>query len=254
MEPTGFSSLKKENRKMAGAVNTLVVDDEASIRFFLEEALQQVGHKVVAAASGEEALDRLREASYDLIILDLMLGGRVDGIRVLESVKWRWPETVVVILTAHGSLDSALAAIREGVDGYLLKPAEPEDLWQTVEAALERRTRLVRPRTVEEQEHILQHGPFTVDLDKQLVTKNGEVLELTSSEFDLLAHLVKNAYRAIPPQELVRIVRRYESEDLYESRQIIKWYVHRLRQKVESDPSNPVHIITARGVGYRFVS
>jgi DNA-binding response OmpR family regulator len=238
---------------MADAVNTLVVDDEASIRFFLEETLQQLGHKVVTAANGEEALDRLREASFDLVVLDLMLGGRVDGIRVLESVKWRWPETVVVILTAHGSLDSALAAIREGVDGYLLKPAEPEDLWQTVQTALERRTRLARPQPVEEQEHVLRHGPFTIDLDRQLVIKDGEALELTSSEFDLLAHLVKNAYRAISPQELVRVVRQYDSEDLYESRQIIKWYIHRLRQRVESNPSNPVHIITARGVGYRFV-
>jgi DNA-binding response OmpR family regulator len=239
---------------MTDAVNTLVVDDEAGIRFFLEEALQQLGHEVVTAASGEEALDRLREASFDLVVLDLMLGGRVDGIRVLESVKWRWPDTVVIILTGHGSLDSALAAIRERVDGYLLKPVEPEKLWQTVLTALERRTKPAQPQPGEGREQVLRRDPFIIDIDKQLVTKEGEVLELTASEFDLLVHLVKNAYRAIPPQELVRVVRQYDCDDLYESRQIIKWYIHRLRQKVESDPSHPVYIITARGVGYRFVS
>jgi DNA-binding response OmpR family regulator len=238
---------------MANPVKTLVVDDEEGIRFFLQEALRQAGHAVVTASSGEEALDRLRETPFDLVVLDLMLGGRVDGLRVLESVKWRWPDTIVVILTAHGSLDSAMAAIREGVDGYLLKPVEPEELWQTVQAALQRRTRQARPPQVMEKEHILQRGPFTVNLDKQLVTKDGEVLELTSSEFDLLAHLMENAYRAIPPQELVRVVRQYDCEDLYEARQIIKWYIHRLRQKVEPDPSNPTYIMTARGVGYRFV-
>jgi DNA-binding response OmpR family regulator len=237
---------------MANPVRTLVVDDEEGIRFFVREALQQVGHTVVEAASGEEALDRLRETPFDLIMLDLMLGGRVDGIRVLESVKWRWPDTVVLILTAHGSLDSALSAIREGVDGYLLKPAEPEELWQAVETALERQAR--RAPQEEQDEGVLRRGPFVIDVEKQLVTKEGELLELTPSEFSLLAYLVENAYRAIPPQELVRVVRGYECEDLYEARQIIKWYIHRLRQKVEPDPSTPTYIITARGVGYRFVA
>jgi DNA-binding response OmpR family regulator len=239
---------------MGVPVRTLVVDDEEGIRFFLGEALEQVGHSVMEAASGEEALDRLRETPFDLVMLDLMLGGRVDGMRVLESVKWRWPETVVVILTAHGSLDSAITAIREGVDGYLLKPTEPEELWQVVSGALERRRRQVPPQEEQEQEGVFHAGPFTIDVEKQLVTKDGELLELTPSEFSLLAYLVENAYRAIPPQELVRVVRQYECEDLYEARQIIKWYIHRLRQKVEPDPSTPTYIITARGVGYRFVA
>jgi DNA-binding response OmpR family regulator len=241
---------------MTDPVRTLVVDDEEGIRFFLKEALQQAGHVVVSASSGEEALERLRETAFDLVMLDLMLGGRVDGMRVLESVKWRWPETAVVILTAHGSLDSAIAAIREGVDGYLLKPTEPEELWQTVKAALERRARQAPAQEGEEKEEEddLRRGPFVIDVEKQLVTKDGEMLELTASEFVLLAYLVENAYRAIPPQELVRVVRQYECEDLYEARQIIKWYIHRLRQKVEPDPSTPTYIITARGVGYRFVS
>jgi DNA-binding response OmpR family regulator len=238
---------------MADPVKTLVVDDEEGIRFFLQEALQQIGHTVVTASCGEEALDRLRETAFDLVMLDLMLGGRVDGLRVLESVKWRWPETVVVILTAHGSLDSAITAIREGVDGYLLKPAEPDELWQTVRSALERRTRQVQFRPPAEEERVVKRGPFSIDREKQLVMKDGALLELTSSEFALLAHLVENPYRAISPPELVRVVRQYECDDLYEARQIIKWYVHRLRQKVEPDPSNPIHILTVRGVGYRFV-
>jgi DNA-binding response OmpR family regulator len=234
-------------------IRTLVVDDEEGVRFFLENALQQVGYVTVPAASGEEALDRLREAPFDLIMLDLMLGGRVDGMRVLESVKWRWPETIVIILTAHGSLDSALKAIREGVDGYLIKPVEPEELWQAVQEALDRRQRLARSETEADDEHVLHSGPFTLDARKQMVTLNGELLSLTASEYNLLSHLMENAYRAISPQELVRVVRQYECEDLHEARQIIKWYIHRLRQKVEPDPSNPTYILTVRGVGYRFV-
>ena len=242
---------------MTRQIRTLVVDDEAGIRFFLDEALRQVGHSVVTVASGEEALERLRDARFDLIMLDLMLGGRVDGMRVLESVKWRWPATVVIILTAHGTLDSSLAAIREGVDGYLLKPVEPEELWLVVEEALARQSRLAQvrePLEGQKEEHILQSGPFAVDLEKQMATMAGQLLNLNASEFVLLVHLMRNAYRAVSPPELVAVVRGYECDHLNEARQIIKWYIHSLRQKVESDPSHPRYILTVRGIGYRFVA
>jgi DNA-binding response OmpR family regulator len=242
---------------MTKQIRTLVVDDEAGIRFFLEEALQQVGHAVEPVSSGEEALARLRDGPFDLIMLDLMLGGRVDGMRVLETVKWRWPTTVVIILTAHGSLDSSLAAIREGVDGYLLKPVEPEELWTVVEEALGRRSRMTQMQEQieeeQEEEHILQCGTFAVDLEKTMATLDGQLMDLNASEFALLAHLMQNAYRAVPPPELVQAVRGYNCDHLHEARQIIKWYVHTLRQKVELDPSQPRHILTVRGIGYRFV-
>ncbi len=237
---------------MTEQIRTLVVDDEAGIRFFLEETLQRAGYVVVTASSGEEALDRLREAPFDLAVLDLKLGGRVDGMRVLEAVKWRWPETVVIILTAHGSLESAIAAIREGVDGYLLKPVEPDEVRQAVQEALARRERLARPKEVDEEERLLQQGPFSVDLKKHLATLDGRPLDLTPGEFKLLLYLMQNAQRVVSPRELVQAVRGYESEYEWEARDTIKWYIHRLRRKVESDPSSPRHILNVRGVGYTF--
>ena len=102
---------------MEEQIRTLVVDDDEGVRFFVGETLRRVGHSVMEASTGDEALERLREGAYDLVVLDLKLGGRLDGIRVLEAAKWRWPEAVVVILTAHGSLESAISAIREGVGG-----------------------------------------------------------------------------------------------------------------------------------------
>ena len=237
---------------MTAQVHTLVVDDEEGVRFFLEETLRRAGHVVATASSGEEALDRLRDTQFDLVVVDLKLGGRVDGLRVLETARWRWPDVVVVILTAHGSLESALAAIREGVDGYLLKPVEPEQVRQTVEEALGRRRSAVRGQEEGEQEPFLRHGPFSVELEKHLVTRDGQPLELTSREFQLLVHLMQNASRVVTPREIVRVVGHYEVEDLYEARQIVKWYIHRLRRKVEPDPGKPRYILNVRGVGYRF--
>jgi DNA-binding response OmpR family regulator len=237
---------------MAEQMHTLVVDDEEGIRFFLSETLQRAGHVVVTASSGEEALERLREAPFDLVLLDLKLGGRVDGIRVLEGIKWRWPETVVIILTAYGSLESAMAAIREGVDGYLLKPVEPREVRQAVQDALARRKALTRAKETDKEQQLLQKGPFSIDLKKHLATSSGQPLELTPREFRLLVHLMRNAHRVVGPKELVHVVQGYECEHLYEARRIVKWYIHRLRHKVEPDPSGPRYILTVHGVGYRF--
>ena len=120
---------------MAELLRTLVVDDEERIRFFVKETLQQVGHVVMTAASGEEALETLQDTPFDVAILDLMLGGRIDGQRVLEAIRWRWPGMVVIMFTAHGTIDSAVEAIREGVDGYLLKPVRAAEVRQTVHEA-----------------------------------------------------------------------------------------------------------------------
>jgi len=237
---------------MVEPIRTLVVDDDEGIRFFLASTLQRAGHSVTPATCGEEALELLRNSSFDLAVLDLQLGGRVDGMRVLEAIKWRWPDTATIILTGHASLHSALAAIREGVDGYLLKPARAEEVRQAASQALERRRSMARPPGMRGEAEILQRGPFAVDLEKRQATKDGTSLDLTNSEFELLVHLMQNAHRVAPPPELVWVVQRYECENLREARDIIKWYIHRLRCKVEANPSRPRHILNVRGAGYTF--
>jgi DNA-binding response OmpR family regulator len=237
---------------MANVVRALVVDDEERIRFTLKKTLQRVGHIVVTAASGEEALDLLRETPFDVAVVDLNLGGRVDGLRVLKAARWRWPGMAIVILTAHGSLESAIAAIREGVDDYLLKPVGPDEVRRAVQGAMEQRKALVQSQGVDEKARVVQRGRFFVNLEQHLATLDGRSLELTPQEFKLLVHLMQNAPRVIPPEELVRVVRDYTPEYLQEARQTIKWYIHRLRRQIEPDLSNPRYILNVRGVGYRF--
>ncbi len=235
------------------AIQTLVVDDEAGIRFFINQTLTRAGHSVTEAVDGEEALAVLRETPFDLVMLDLQLGGRVDGLKVLEALRWRWPDAVAIILTAHGSLESAMQAIHDDVDLYLLKPVTPEELRDAVQAALSKRQR--QREQLQEQASagdVLQRGDFYLDLDKHEVRYKDRGLELTPSEFELLAYLIQHEHRVVPPPELVEVVRDYKPEDLYEARNIIKWYIHRLRRSVEPDAANPRHIINVRGVGYRF--
>lgn len=126
-------------------IQTLIVEDDEGIRFFLVGALTQEGHHVVEASSGEEALAFLRDTSFDLALLDLRLGGREDGLRILQAISWRWPQTAVMILTGHGTLESARQAIREGVDAYLLKPVTADELCQAVRDVLRKRQQKVVP-------------------------------------------------------------------------------------------------------------
>lgn len=235
---------------MDDQVRTLIVDDEEGIRYFLDQILQREGHSVMTAASGEEALACLNRTCFDLIMLDLRLGGRIDGMRVLEAVKWRWPETAVIILTAYGSLDSALAAIREGVDGYLLKPSEPKELRQVVREVLARREHRGSAVETRRPADLLQWRTWAIERDKHLALLNGQPLDLTPREFRLLAYLVEHAPRIISPQELVQATLGYEPRDVTEAREVIKWYIHRLRRKAEPDPSRPRYILNVRGVGY----
>ena len=145
-----------------------------------------------------------------------------------------------------------MAAIREGVDGYLLKPVEPPELRRAVRQALERRRAQALAQDPDDDEHLLERGPFSVDLKKHEATVDGVPLDLTPREFSLLVHLMRNADRAISPQELVRVVRDYEPVDTFEARDICKWYIHRLRRKIEPDPASPRYVLNVRGVGYRF--
>lgn len=232
---------------MTNMIETLIVDDDAGIRFFLEETLKQAGYRVQTADRGETALDLLRDTRFDLIFLDLNLGGSTNGLRVLEMVKWRWADTAVIILTAHGTMDSALTAIQEGVEGYLLKPVSPQDVRQAAEKALSRRKVDFASSKPKEGANTLKHGKLFLDLDKHLALVNENPIDLTSSEFRLLTHFMENTQRVSSPRELVKIARDYECTDEHEAREIIKWYIHRLRKKIGANSS----VMNVRGVGYR---
>jgi DNA-binding response OmpR family regulator len=236
---------------MAERMHILVVDDEERIRLFLVETLQRVGHTVTAVGSGEEALQTLQDTGFDLAILDLRLEGRIDGQRLLEAIRWRWPSTLVIMLTAHGSLESAVEAIREGVDGYLLKPVRPDEVRRAVDEAKARRQRLTVSDQEEEAAH-LERGPFHVDLERHEARLEGQLLDLSPRDFALLALLMQSAPRVVEPKELVQAVRGYGPEHKNEAREVIKWYIYHLRHKVEPDPSQPRYILNVRGVGYRF--
>ncbi len=267
---------------MAPKAKVLVVDDEAGIRFFLEETLTRDGHQVATVESGEAALECIATQEFDLALIDLRLKG-IGGMEVLTALRRQWPDTVVIMLTAYASLETAVEALRQGAHDYLFKPCKTVEIRESVRTGLLKRQQKLRqrdlvaqlersltrspedihppvvrrppipspatPEPVGEEARFLRHDGLIVDLMRHVITLDGHLLELSPTEFDLLAYLVSEAPRVVSPQELVREVQGYESEP-WEARDMVRYHIYRIRRKVKATTGRTDLIQTVRGVGY----
>jgi DNA-binding response OmpR family regulator len=251
------------------------VDDEEAARLTLAELLALEGYEVTAASSGEEAVELLSQGPFDLAIVDIKMPG-MDGLEVVEVLQERSAETVIIMLTAHGTLETAVEAMRQGAHDYLLKPANVNEIMASVQAGMDKRRRELRRQELLSlmqhtltaitedleapsleppvpEDRFLQVREVLVDQQKHLATYRGDKLDLTPTEFKLLVHLLSHPDQVLSPEELVREVQGYEA-DHWESRSIIRVHIRRLRQKLEPIPSDPSYIVTVRGAGYMFAS
>ncbi len=248
----------------------LVVDDELAMRESLREILELEGFQVSQADSGEAALDILGRTSIDLMLLDLRMKS-MDGLETTEAAKRLSPETVIVMLTAHGTLESAIGAMRYGAFDYLLKPAAVGDIIASVQRGLAHRAQMMRQRDLvglmqraitelqpapvslssKSTERHLKLREIDLDLQRHIATVRGRVLDLTLTEFRMLAYLMERPDQVIAPRELVGAVQGYQADD-HEARAIVRVHIRRLRQKIEPDPDQPEYVLNVRGVGYVF--
>ena len=254
----------------------LVVEDEVNIRAGLRDTLNRDGHTVKAVGSAEEGLVVLESFAPEAALVDIRLPG-MSGIELLEVVRARWPHTSVIILTGHGSLESAIAAVRAGAHDYLLKPAQVQTIRQTLATALATSRRLreqgrlveslrmtlnrldglqasdqVEDRPVIDDSR-LKVGELQIDLRAHQAYWSDVSLSLSPTEFSLLATLASHPGEALGYVSLVRLSLGYEAE-FSEAKELIKRHVFALRRKIEPDPTIPRYILNVRGVGYRLAS
>jgi two-component system KDP operon response regulator KdpE len=256
----------------------LVVDDEGVTRVSLADALRLEGYEVDTAASGEEALSLFQKRGpFDLIVLDLKMPG-IDGLEVAESITTTSPDTVIILLTAFGTMETAIEAIRTGTHDYLLKPCPIPEILRSVSKGLAKRRQAHRRRQLVEQlreavsqldgiesakaadrvvpaepERFLEIRDVLLDRQKHTALLDGEPLDLTPTEFKVLSCLMERPDEVWSPKQLVRRARGYEA-DTQGARAIIRVHIRRLRKKLEVDPSRPTYILNVRGVGYLFAS
>ncbi|PTT66569.1 response regulator [Arthrobacter sp. HMWF013] len=217
----------------------LIVDDEVPILRALQINLNARGYSTLTAFTGQGALDQAAAHQTDVVILDLGLPD-LDGVEVIRRLR-RWSDVPIVVLSArHGSEDKILA-LDAGADDYVTKPFGMDELLARLRAALRRGTTGDLP--VVETEH------FTVDLAAKRVTRAGETVRLTPTEWKILELLARNRGALVTHDELLNQVwgPAYAGETNY-----LRVYLAQLRRKLETDPANPRHLLTEQGLGYRF--
>jgi DNA-binding response OmpR family regulator len=223
----------------------LVIDDDPLLLQLMMESLKHDNYEVDLAPNGIEGMRLLKEKKHHLIILDIMLPD-MDGWEVCHRIR-QVSMIPIIMLTALGSRSDIVRGLQAGADDYLVKPFHKDELLARVSAVLRR---VNMPPPSPEVPLRFGNGQLVIDPTDRLVTVNGEPVVLTPTEFELLLFMVHRPGRILSTELIFENVWSYDADANIES---VKWYIWRLRKKVEKDPGKPKYIVTERGIGYRFV-
>ncbi|MGO4535227.1 response regulator transcription factor [Leifsonia sp. 2MCAF36] len=220
----------------------MIVEDDPAVRQVVRDYLVSAGYRVEAHGDGVTALRTLRDARPDVLVLDRMLPG-ISGDELCREARAIDPRLPIIMLTALDAVEDRIDGLERGADDYLAKPFALRELLLRVNA-------LVRRRRAEPSEaRAFDVGPFRVDPARRAVLRGGRPISLTSREYELLLHLIRNPDRVVSREELLREVWGWDSGDPSN----VTVHVRRLREKIEPDPREPQHLVTEWGAGYRFV-
>ncbi len=220
----------------------LIVEDEESFSDPLSYLLQKEGFVTAVAATGPEALAEFDANGADLVLLDLMLPG-LSGTEVCRALRAK-SSVPIIMLTAKDSEIDKVVGLEMGADDYVTKPYSARELLARVRAVLRRLAEADEPAGAP-----VQAGPVRMDVDRHVVTVNGKVTSMPLKEFELLELLLRHAGRVLTRGQLID---RVWGSDYVGDTKTLDVHVKRLRAKIEPDPGNPRHILTVRGLGYKF--
>ena len=226
------------------ARTVLVVDDEPKIVQVVRDYLDEAGFAVTTASDGPAALERARATPPDLVVLDLGLPG-LDGLDVAKELRRRRSNVPIIMLTARADEVDRVVGLELGADDYLVKPFSPRELVARVRAVLRR----VDERDTAAGDEPIVRGDVVVDPARRRATVAGRAVDLTPTEFELLAHLARQPGRVFTRAQLLTAIHGVAVES-YE--RAVDAHVKNLRRKLEPDPRHPRYVLTAHGVGYRF--
>jgi len=220
----------------------LVVEDEESFSDALSYMLRKEGFEVAVSGNGPDGIEEFDRTGADLVLLDLMLPG-LSGLEVCRQLRQR-SDVPVIMLTAKDAEVDKVVGLEIGADDYVTKPFSARELVARIRAVLRR-----RGEPEELLNGVLEAGPVRMDVDRHIVTVNGDGVSLPLKEFELLEFLLRNSGRVLTRGQLID---RVWGSDYVGDAKTLDVHVKRLRAKLEPDPSTPKHLITVRGLGYKF--
>ena len=225
----------------------LVCEDEDVIRDFVVINLQRSGYEVVDVSNGEDALKVFEEQNgdFDVAVLDIMMPG-IDGFTVCQKIREKNANIGIIMLSAKSQEMDKVRGLMLGADDYVTKPFSPSELVARVDSIHRRVTMATSARKEVDQ---LVSGPFSLNLRSRTLTKNGSPIDLTQVEFQIMEFFLKNENVALERGEILAKV---WGENYYGDIKIVDVNIRRLRIKIEDDPSNPRHIVTVWGYGYKW--
>ena len=218
----------------------LVVEDESTIALGLKLDLSDEGHTVEVATDGKEGSRRAREPGWDLILLDVMLPLK-DGFEVCRELRRSKIRTPILMLTAKAQEAEKVMGLDMGADDYVTKPFSPRELRARIRALLR--------RSDPEIEQVYQFGDCEVDFPRAVLRRDGTSIDLTAIELKMLGLFVRGEGRVVTRTQMIDDV---WGHDAYVTERVVDTHVVKLRRKIEHDPSHPAHIVSVRGIGYRF--
>ena len=224
----------------------LVVEDEAAIREFVVINLKRAGYETFEADCGEKALEIFDTQDFQVILLDIMMPG-IDGFQVCRQIRTRNPRVGIIMLSAKTQEMDKVSALMTGADDYMTKPFSPSELVARVDSLNRRVEMLAGQKIVTDK---IELGEFSLDLRRRILIKNGEDIELTPVEFQITEYLFSYPEKALDRTD---ILKRVWGESYIGEEKIVDVNIRRLRMKVEEDASNPRHLVTVWGRGYKWV-
>lgn len=236
--------LERKRRLMTNMKKILVVDDEKPIADILQFNLKKEGYDVYCAYDGNQAIEMVNEIVPDLILLDIMLPKK-DGMEVCREVRKKF-EMPIIMLTAKDSEIDKVLGLEFGADDYVTKPFSTRELIARVKANLRRHQHTIA-NELEVKTNEISVGSLTIHPDAYIVSKRGDMIELTHREFELLHYLANHIGQVMTREHLLQTVWGY---DYFGDVRTVDVTVRRLREKIEDNPSHPEWIVTRRGVGY----
>ncbi|MCK6623562.1 MAG: response regulator transcription factor [Anaerolineae bacterium] len=220
----------------------LIVEDEPKLVRLVSEVLTAIGFATLSTARGEQAVEMVALEQPDLIVLDILLAGEIDGFEVARRVR-EFSSVPIIMLTAKARESDLLRGFEVGADDYLTKPFSSKELLARVRAVLKRS----RQEAAGQAEAEISCGPLRIELARRRVTRDGQEIRLTRTEYNLLHELAAHKNQVMLHEQLLTAVWGFEYRDDLD---YLRAYIRYLRQKLEADPANPCLIVTSSGVGY----